>query len=180
MKKILLSLALALPAVFAFAQDVTSRRPNVIAQDGNNHFYIFEATDENGEYGIFFSVGQTFPIFKYETERSKTTINHSDRASILIGQSYDDVMPFLDNLLSLADSELGASEQFPARYSPSILRQGPPVTVTCVLGKPFLKRPRLVFMFQDRERLIQVEMTKWTINVLRDSYASFYNRQANR
>ena len=180
MKKILLSLALVLPAVLAFAQGVSSNWPNVITRDGSSHFYIYESTDENGEHGFFFSVGQSVPVFKLETERSTTTITRSDRANILIGRSYDDVIPFLENLMALAESDLGASEQFPARYSHSILRLGSPVTVTCVLGKPFLKRPRLVFMFQDRERLIQVEMTRWTLNGLRNSYNRFYNRYVNK
>ena len=173
--KAIISFALALTAFFSYAQNLRPGIPNMLVMDSNGHFNIIEYVDDDGTYGIYLTVGSSYKHVISKTETSTTTISDREEVSILMGRTYEEVMPFLDNLLAMLEAEPGLTTQFTARLSPFI-KLHEPVPATCMVVKPFLKSKRLVFMFPGLIRLAHVYMPKWAINSLRYSFTRFYNK----
>lgn len=119
MKKILFSLSLVFLVFIASAQGIFSNLnlPNYIDNYGDVTFLDY--TDEDGTYGIYLVIDQNFPVASYkDIDGSKTTINRYEGATILVGQSCDDVMSFLNDLMALVDADLGAYCNIPANTQP--------------------------------------------------------------
>ena len=177
MKKLIFILASALVAFTSFAQNIPAgmRYEAIEVEENDEQYSIFEYKDEDGTYGVYMSLGHAFPILEILGENSSASLSHIEETCLYIGNSYDEVIPFLDNLLALVDQEQGSTAKFPCRLSSGSGRLTESSTATCMVVNRFLQTKRLSFIFSSGGHTSQADLTKSTIKSLRTSFA-IYNR----
>ncbi len=175
MKRFLLTLAAAFVAFSSFAQNITAgvRYEAVEIEENDNEYSIFEYKDDDGTYGVYLSLGRSFPILEIISDDSLSSLSHFDETCLYVGKSYDDVIPFLDNLLALADQEQGSTAKFPCRLSSGSEKLMDSATATCMVVNRFLQTKRLSFIFSSGGHTAEADLTKSAIKSLRTSFAIY-------
>ena len=175
MKRLLITIAATFVALSSFGQNITAgvRHEAVEVEDNDNEYSIFEYKDDDGTYGIYMSLGHSFPILEIITDDSTSSLSHIDETCLYIGKSYDEVLPFLDNLLALVDQEQGSTAKFQGRLTAGSERLTESCTATCMVVNRFLQTKRLSFIFSSGGHTAEADLTKSAIKSLRTSFAIY-------
>ena len=182
MKKVFLTLTLALATLCAFAQDFPAGMRMEIAgvseggEFDENEFQVFTYKDADGSYGYYLSLGHTTNILSiFGADSESFSFGHMDETCLVMGGTADEALAFLDGLLDLIDKEPGSAAEFPCRLSTGAERLADAGTATCMVVKRFLQGKRLCFLFRSGERTAETDLTKGNIKALR-SGITFYRK----
>ncbi|MBR4146633.1 MAG: hypothetical protein IKU00_01935 [Bacteroidales bacterium] len=171
MKKIVLTITLALIAAFTFAQNnnPVGMRMEVteITQD-NNEYSIFTYKDDDGTFGYYLSLGRVYRILEIiVNDRNSSTLDHISETCLYLGTTADEAYDALEHLLDLLDQEPGTAVDIPCRLtngSPTLTDSS---TATCIVVKRFFQRKRLCFLFTSGRHTAQVDLTRSALKSLR-------------
>ena len=115
MRKLLLTLAVALVATVSYAQrDIPAGGELEVAsvEQNDNNLYIYKVKDKEGPPAYYFSVSHVVYAFEAEIFDSTTSFSSSDGTIILFGETYEDAMENLEDLLEMFTEEDGAQKEF--------------------------------------------------------------------
>ena len=172
MKKVLITLALALVTVLAFGQKkepVGVRMEVVELEQNNNTHSIFSYKDEDGTFGYYLSLGHQIDLIEISGPRSTGSISHVDETCIYLGANKEEVLATLDSMKELFAQPIGASAVFPCRKS-NLVGLGEASTTTCLVIKPVLSTKRLSFTFISGGHTAEARLTKNALKSLRWSF----------
>jgi hypothetical protein len=169
MKRILITLALALTTLFAFAQNFPAgmRMEFIEVGQDDNEFSIFSYKDDDGTIGYYLSLGTNYNLLGIFTDDdSNFSLSHFDETCITLGSTPEEANKTLDILLALEDGELGTMAEFPCRMSMGAERLGGSSTAICYVTKRLLQSKRLVFHFTSGGRTAETDLTKSALKSL--------------
>ena len=173
MKKLIITLMLALFAIVSFAQEgpVGMRMEVVEFEQDDNEYSIFTYKDEDGTFGYYLSLGHVYRLLEiYRDDISDFYLDHIDETCIWLGATSDEAMKAIDFLLEFLDNEPGATAKFRCRKTTGAGRLGDPDTANCMVIKRFLQGKRLNFQFSTGKRIAETDLTKSAIKSLRRGF----------
>ena len=115
MKKLLLCAALACLAFVSYAQrDVKAGGSMEVAsvEQNDNNLYIYKVKDKEGNPAYYFSVSRVMSSFEAEIFNANTTFSSSSGNVLLFGETYEDAMDNLGDLLGMFTEDDGAQREF--------------------------------------------------------------------
>ena len=164
MKRFLITLALALAAVSAFAQrDIPAgmRMEFTEVEQDDNEYAIFTYKDEDGTYGYYLSLGRSFELMSIlRDDVTDFSFKHIDEICLLLGATADEAAATLESFQTLLDAETGTVTQFPCRRTNGAEGLTVPDTATCTVVKRFLQAKRLCFQFVSGHHTADADLTK--------------------
>lgn len=174
MKRIVLTLALAVAALFAVAQNQPSGIRMEIAEATVNEerYCIFTYADADGTFGYYLSLGHEEESFSIGGGFGTIGASRYDETCLYLGATRNEALAMLDTLLSFYDREPGTVVAVPARMSTGGERMGQDISVECEVHKKLLGGKRLVFRFPSGRRTGEVYLGKSTVKQLRWSLKS--------
>lgn len=134
MKKLLLTVAVALLATVSYAQrDIPAGGEMEVASAEANdcYFALYKTKDLDGNSTYLFCASRVVASFSAEIFNSTSTFSAGDGVILLFGEIYEDAMENIEELLELFTGEDGDSIEFASRKGDTVtvvLRKG-------VLGK---------------------------------------------
>ena len=130
MKKLFLALAVALLATVSYAQrDIRPGSEMEVADAEVNDcfFAIYKTKDLDGNSTYLFCASREVASFSAEIFNSLSTFSAGEGVVLLFGETYEDAMENLEELLDLFSGEDGDSMEFAARDGSAVtvvLRKG--------------------------------------------------------
>ena len=169
MKSILSILTLAFISVFAFSQNIPAgvRMEIVEIEQNDNEFSIFTYKDEGGTPAYYLSLCRNTDILGLISDSSETSFGIFSETCLLMGETAEEALAFLDSLLELCDEAVGTNAEFAGRKTFGGEKLGEPTTATAVVTKRFLQSKRLCFYFTSGKRSSEADLKKSTIKMLR-------------
>ncbi len=134
MKKFFLTLAVALFATLSYAQkDIPAGGSMELAaiESGDDQLALYKIKDKEGKPSFLFTASHQLISFDVQTPDSSGGIGFADGKALIIGESYEDALKTLEELIALFDQADGTQKEFTCM-------DGSTVTVT--LHKGFLGR----------------------------------------
>ena len=175
MKRIFTTLAIALIAVFAYAQNNTPagmrfELAEYEDEDLDNEYAVFSYKDDDGTVGYFLGLGHEFNIVKALRDDVKdVAISHIKEVCLYLGTTSAEAIEALDGLLKFLDEKTGTAKEFPCRMATGAEKLGDASTTTCIVTKRFLQAKRLCFHFTTGTHTAEVDLTKSAIKSLKNS-----------
>lgn len=115
MKKLFITVVLACITVIAYAQrDVKPGRSLEVAsvEQNDNNLYIYKVKDNEGNPAYYFSVSRVEYAFEAEILNSTTTFSSSNGMVLLFGETYEDALENLEELLEMFTEDDGEQKEF--------------------------------------------------------------------
>jgi hypothetical protein len=174
MKRIFATLAFALVALFAVAQNnipVGMRMEMTEIGEDDEQYSIFTYKDEDGTYGYYLSLGHEYRLLEISRDDvTDFTFSHFEETCLWMGSTADEAAAFLESLLALVAEEPGTMAEFPCRLSSGAEKLAGSSTATCMVVKRFLQRKRLCFHFISGGRTAETDLTQSAMKSLRWSF----------
>lgn len=130
MKKLLLCATLACLAFVSYAQrDVRAGGELEVAsvESNDDYFAIYKVKDKAGTPSYFFSAGHVAASFNMELFNAETTFSTGDGVILLFGETYEDALENLEELIELFSEDNGSIKEFSSK-------DGTPVAVVLHKG----------------------------------------------
>ena len=89
------------------------------------------------------------------------------QACLVIGNTQEEAIAFLDGLLELLNQKIGTTKEFKYRKTNGAERLTDTDVSTCTVTKRFLQSKRLSFQFVSGNRTVETDLKKSTIKNLR-------------
>ena len=170
MKRLLITLALALAAVSAFAQrDIPAgmRMEFTEVEQDENGYSIFTYKDEDGTYGYYLSLTHSIDLLSiFRDDDSDFSFQHFDEVCLLLGATADEAAATLESFQTLLEAQTGTVTQFPCRRTNGAEVLTVPDTATCFVVKRFFQAKRLCFQFVSGQHTAEVDLTKSALKSL--------------
>lgn len=115
MKKLILAVVLAGMTVISYAQrDVRPGSSLEVAsvEQNDNNFYIYKVKDKEGNPAYYLSVSRVEYAFEAEILNSTTTFSSSNGTVLLFGETYEDALENLEDLLEMFTEDDGEQKEF--------------------------------------------------------------------
>ena len=115
MKKLILAVVLAGMTIISYAQrDVRPGSSLEVAsvEQNDNNFYIYKVKDKEGNPAYYLSVSRVEYAFEAEILNSTTTFSSSNGTVLLFGETYEDAMENLEDLLEMFTEDDGEQKEF--------------------------------------------------------------------
>lgn len=115
MKKLILAVVLACTAVISYAQrDVKPGGSMEVAsvEQNDNNLYIYKVKDKEGNPAYYLSISRVEYAFEAEIMNSTTTFSSASGNVLLFGQTYEDVLENLEDLLEMFSEDDDAQKEF--------------------------------------------------------------------
>lgn len=134
----------------------------------NDEVYtVFSYTDDDGSFGYYLSIAHVDEILSVSTPRSSASISNIYEACLWLGNSRDEALHFLDEMLSLFEQEAGTVREMPARMTTLSDRLGDDIQLVCEVKKKLLGGKRLLLYFPVGRYEGQTYLNKSTVKQLR-------------
>lgn len=169
-KNLLAFLAAVLLAVLpACAQNYTPgvRYESTEISVNDEVYTVFSYTDDDGSFGYYLSIARVDEILSVSTPRSSASISNIYEACLWLGNSRDEAIAFLDEMLSLFEQEAGTVREMPARMTTLGDRLGDDIQLVCEVKKKLLGGKRLLLYFPVGRFEGQTYLNKSTVKQLR-------------
>lgn len=170
MKRILHCIAFMFISVMMSAQDIPAGMRMEVAELelDNNEYSIFQYKDPDGTTAYYLSLGNVFHILEFfRDDITDMAIDHFDEACLVIGNTQEEAIAFLDGLLELLNEKIGTTKEFKYRKTNGAERLTDTDVSTCTVTKRFLQSKRLSFQFVSGNRTVETDLKKSTIKNLR-------------
>ena len=170
MKRIFYCLAIMLISVVMSAQDIPAGMRMEIAELelDNNEYSVFQYKDPDGTTAYYMSLGNVFHILGFfRDDITDMAIDHFDEACLVIGNTQEEAIAFLDGLLEFLNEKIGTTKEFKYRKTNGAERLTDTDVSTCTVTKRFLQSKRLSFQFVSGNRTVETDLKKSTIKNLR-------------
>ena len=169
MKRIFSLLALVCMTLAAAAQNSPFGLKSDLAEvEQDDHQYsIFTYKDPDGNFGYYMSVGRAFDLLEIFSDDSNTSFSLVDETCLEMGETFEDALAFLDNLLTLLEEAPGTTAEFPCRMTTGLDQMFVPSTAHAVVVKRFLQAKRLCFHFVSGHHTAEADVTKSAVKSLR-------------
>lgn len=115
MKKLILAVVLAGMTVISYAQrDVRPGSSLEVAsvEQNDNNFYIYKVKDKEGNPAYYLSVSRVEYAFEAEILNSTTTFSSSNGTVLLFGETYEDALENLEDLLEMFTEDDDEQKEF--------------------------------------------------------------------
>lgn len=115
MKKLFLAVVLACTAVISYAQrDVKPGRSLEVAsvEQNDNNLYIYKVKDNDGNPAYYLSISRVEYAFEAEILNSTTTFSSSTGNVLLFGETFEDALENLEELLDMFSDDDGEQKEF--------------------------------------------------------------------
>lgn len=115
MKKLLITIAIALMAISAYAQrDIPAGASLEVAsvEQNDNNLYMYKVKDKEGTPAYYLSVSRVEYAFEAEILNSTTTFSSSNGTVLLFGETYEDALENLEELLEMFTEDDGEQKEF--------------------------------------------------------------------
>ena len=131
MKKFLVTIAIALMAISAYAQkDIPAGASLELASIENNdkQFTLYKVKDLEGNPAFYLTVGRVTGSMSLSIGSFSSESTSLDAATLFIGETYEEAMETLDSLIEMFKEENGAQREFECfGTSPKWLDEGLPL-----------------------------------------------------
>lgn len=169
MKRIIATLAFAFIAVLAFAQDIPAGirvEAAEFEQDEMGQFSVFKYKDDDGTLGYYMSVAYKINVLGiFRDDITDMSIDHIDETCLCIGDSADEALSFMEDLLALLDEDPGTTVRFKCRKTNGAEGLTDYSTATCVVVKKAFGK-QLRFIFESGKRTAETDLSKNGIKAL--------------
>ena len=115
MKKLFLTLAVALFATVSYAQkDIPAGASMELAsvESGDDQIYIYKVKDKEGNPQFLLSAAHMMASFDVSTPDSSAGFSIGDGTVVVIGETYEDAMKNIVDLIALFDEADGTQKEF--------------------------------------------------------------------
>lgn len=179
MKRLILSISLAFIAVMAYAQKDIPAGIRIEAGefelDDQGVFSVFKYKDSDDVTAYYMSVAYKINILGiFRDDITDMSLDHIDETCICIGDTADEAMAFMEDLLALLDEDPGTTTEFKCRKTNGAERLTDYSTATCIVVKRLFAK-RLNFVFESGRRTADTDMNKAAIKALISSM-KFYSK----
>jgi len=162
MKKFLITIAIALMAISAYAQkDIPAGASLELASIENNdkQFTLYKVKDLEGNPAFYLNVGRVTGSMSLSIGSTSSEFTSLDAAVMFIGETYEEAMETLDSLIEMFKEEDGAQREFECFGGETAL---------CTLHKGCLGK-HLSFTFPQGFRTGESEISRSDLKSLRVS-----------
>jgi len=171
MKRLFYCLALLLiPTMMPAQQDIPAGMRMEISELelDDNEYSIFQYKDPDGTTAYYMSLGRVYKILGFfRDDITDMSFDHIDEVCIPLGNTKDEVIASLDDMLTLYDKAPGTTKEFPCRFTTGAERLGDSGTTMCTVVKRFLQGKRLSFQFVSGNRTAEADLRKSTVKNLK-------------
>lgn len=115
MKKLFLTLAVALFATVSYAQkDIPAGASMELAsvENGDDQMYVYKVKDKEGNPQFLLSAGHMMASFDVSTPDSSAGFSIGDGTVVVIGETYEDALQNIEDLIALFDEADGTQKEF--------------------------------------------------------------------
>lgn len=169
MKRILIALALACLTLCSYAQKnlPAGMRSEITEIEQNDDTYtLFQYKDRDGNLGYYLSLLHTNGSVSFEIlEMGNTSISSFDECCLYLGETYDQALEALTDLVDLFSEAAGTTRELEGRRTNGAEGLTDPITITCVLRKGLLGK-HLDLRFEGRNRPAEVQLSKSSVKSL--------------
>lgn len=162
MKKLLVTIAIALMAISAYAQkDIPAGASLELASIENNdkQFTLYKVKDMEGNPAFYLNVGRVTSSLSLSIGDSSSEFTSLDAATLFIGETYEEAMETINQLIEMFKEENGAQREFECFGGKTAL---------CTLHKGILGK-HLSFTFPQGFHMGESEISRSDLKSLRTS-----------